>query len=187
MNKSPKTLDEKMIVAQSGDAKIYSEVLQEISILARKIISARVNKKDDIEDIIQEILISVHKSRHTYDGARPFKPWVRAIISFRLNDYFRKYYKTADKEYVDYDSVSEQLFEPSSQENVTFNGYDRELINKALANLPEKQRNIVKLMKIEGYTAKEVADQLGMSISAVKVSAHRSYKKLKDELEKLIA
>ena len=50
-----------------------------------------------------------------------------------------------------------------------------------MQDLPEKQRKILLLMKGEGLTAAEVALKLNMSISAVKVSAHRSIKKLKDK------
>ena len=57
-------------------------------------------------------------------------------------------------------------------------------IEEAMSSLPEKQRVIVELMKIEGYTAKEVAKKLDMSESAVKVSAHRTYKLLKEKLQK---
>ena len=55
-------------------------------------------------------------------------------------------------------------------------------IESALADLPENQRKVFEMIKIHGYSAKEVADEMGMSVSAVKVSAHRTMNKLKDRL-----
>ena len=51
-----------------------------------------------------------------------------------------------------------------------------------LADLPDKQRKVFELIKLHGYSAQEVADEMGMSVSAVKVSAHRTMNKLKDRL-----
>ena len=48
--------------------------------------------------------------------------------------------------------------------------------------LSDKQRKVFKLVKIEGYSAKEVAEEMQMSVSAVKVSVHRSTAKLKEVL-----
>ena len=59
------------------------------------------------------------------------------------------------------------------------NQYD---IEAALKELPERQRKVFQMIKIEGYTAKEVANEMGMSVSAVKVSAHRTMVKLKGRL-----
>jgi RNA polymerase sigma-70 factor (ECF subfamily) len=50
--------------------------------------------------------------------------------------------------------------------------------------LPEKQALILQLMHQEGYTAKEVAEKIGMTESAVKVAAHRAYKILRERLKR---
>ena len=51
-----------------------------------------VNSASEVDDLLQEILISIHKARHTYDGERPYKPWAYAIAKFRLQDYLRAHY-----------------------------------------------------------------------------------------------
>ena len=55
-------------------------------------------------------------------------------------------------------------------------------IQQALTRLPEKQRQILLLVKVEGYSMAETAQKLGMTETAVKVSAHRAYKKMKEWL-----
>jgi RNA polymerase sigma-70 factor (ECF subfamily) len=55
----------------------------------------------------------------------------------------------------------------------------------ALQQLPDKQRRVVELLKLEGFSVKEAALKLGMTESALKVSAHRAYKAMKVFLLKL--
>lgn len=164
--------------AQNGDQRAYAELLKDILPFIKGRIAGGLANPDWVEDIAQEILISVHKSLGTYSTDRPFKPWLNAIIQFRKTDFLRKHYKTkktkeATKEKVD-------IFE----EDVTFQHTSGELkdIENAMSTLPEKQKKIFTMLKIEGYSAKEVANEMDMSVSAVKVSAHRTTAKLKDML-----
>ena len=55
-------------------------------------------------------------------------------------------------------------------------------VEKALMTFPDKQQKIFRLIKIEGYSAAEVAEKMAMTESAVKVSAHRTLEKLKQNL-----
>ncbi len=69
-------------------------------------------------------------------------------------------------------------------DHVTETGFNYESISVEVEKLPEKQATILRLMHQEGYTAKEVAEKIGMNESAVKVAAHRAYKVLRKQLEK---
>jgi len=69
-------------------------------------------------------------------------------------------------------------------ENVTESAISYESISGEVEKLPQKQATILQLMHQEGYTAKEVAEKLGMNESAVKVAAHRAYKILRQKLER---
>jgi RNA polymerase sigma-70 factor (ECF subfamily) len=132
-----------------------------------------------VDDLLQEILISIHKARHTYDGNRPYKPWVYAIAQFRLNDYLRAHYSDQLRHAIDLNELEEIL-----PENVTETAISYESISVEVQKLPEKQATILRLLHQEGYTAKEVAEKIGMKESAVKVSAHRAYKVLKEKMER---
>lgn len=166
------------VKAQGGDRRAYHRLLSEIHPYVRNILAGRLANPDWADDIAQDVLVSVHKSLHTYSADRPFRPWLLAIMNFRRTDFLRKHYRSrADRQ-----AVLEQAdFEES---NVTAPAHAGELkdIEAALNELPPEQREIFTMIKLEGRSAQEVADQLGMSISAVKVSAHRSQKKLQDKL-----
>lgn len=163
----------------SGDQRAYAELLRETSRLLRPFLAKRLSFTNEVDDLLQEILISIHKARHTYDGERPYKPWVYAIAKFRLQDYLRAHYADQLHHAVDYDELEESLQEP-----VTETDFSYESISGEVQKLPEKQAAILQLMHQDGYTAKEVADKLGMNESAVKVAAHRAYKILRSKLER---
>jgi RNA polymerase sigma-70 factor (ECF subfamily) len=163
----------------NGDKHAYAEILQETSRFLRPFLAKRLSFTNEVDDLLQEILISIHKARHTYDGKRPYKPWVYAIAKFRLQDHLRTHY--ADQLH-HADDISE--LEDYLHENVTESAITYESISGEVEKLPQKQATILQLMHQEGYTAKEVAKKLGMNESAVKVAAHRAYRVLRQKLEK---
>lgn len=163
-------------LAQKGDKKAYARLLTELSPYIRNFVIGSLSNPDAAEDIMQEVLISVHKSLKTYSADRPFKPWLIAIINFRRTDYLRKHYNKRQNKKTDLDDVG---FQKIHVTNPTHAGELKD-IEAALGTLPKKQRRIFEMMKIHGFTAKEVAKELDMSVSAVKVSAHRTQKKLQD-------
>lgn len=165
--------------ALAGDQRAYADLLQETSRLLRPFLAKRISFTSEVDDLLQEILISIHKARHTYDGNRPYKPWVYAIARFRLQDHLRAHYSDRLRHADDLSEMEEFL-----HEDVTESAISYESISGEVEKLPEKQATILRLMHQEGYTAKEVAEKIGMKESAVKVAAHRAYKILSQKLER---
>lgn len=178
MTQELSNLEQLMRDSLQGDQRAYADLLRESARLLRQFLSKRLRFEQEVDDVLQEILISVHKARHTYDGQRPFKPWLYAIAHFRLQDHLRMHYAdhlrhaedTADLENILHDDVTETAISYES-------------ISGEIEKLPEKQATILRLMHQQGYTAKETAAQMGMNESAVKVAAHRAYKVLRQRLE----
>lgn len=163
----------------NGDQRAYADLLRETSRFLRPFLAKRLSFTNEVDDLLQEILISIHKARHTYDGKRPYKPWVYAIAKFRLQDYLRAHYSDQLHHAIELSEVEESL-----SEHVTEIAISYESISGEVQKLPEKQATILRLMHQEGYTAKEVAEKMGMNESAVKVAAHRAYKILRNKLER---
>ena len=159
----------------AGDTGLYNQFLQQVSGLLRRVLAKRL-PSNDIEDVVQEILISIHKARHTYDGQRPLMPWVMAIASFRINDYLRKAYRHGQNT-INVENISETL-----ADDVTESYGDTESIDELLKDVPARQKRILTMMYVEGHTAKETGKQLEMNESAIKVAAHRAIKKIRDKV-----
>lgn len=166
--------------AQQGDKRAYGQLLKELHPYIQNVLYKSLSQNDAAEDIAQEVLMSVHKSLSTYSSDRPFKPWLMSIINFRKMDYLRKYYAQRQDKTATIDDNPEFI-----NDNVTNPQHLGELrdIENALESFSAQQQDIFRKIKIEGYTAKEVANELDMKESAVKVSAHRTLKKLQSILK----
>ena len=81
-----------MQAAQNGDKNAYRDLLHEITPIVRATIRARRKflQNQDVEDIAQDILLSLHAVRATYDPTRPFMPWLMAITRNRMADAARR-------------------------------------------------------------------------------------------------
>ena len=167
-----------MRAANAGDRASYAQLLQHTSRLLRPFLAKRLSQKSEVEDVLQEILLSIHKARHTYDGTRPYKPWAYAIAKFRLNDFLRNAY-TDQLRHAGEISEAENI----SANDVTETPFTYESIKEEVNRLPGKQPKILYLLHHEGHTAKEVASKMNMSETAVKVAAHRAYKVLREKLK----
>lgn len=166
-----------MTEAQKGDQVAYRQLLSEIAPFIKRMIIRSLSKPDQADDIVQEVLLSIHKAMSTYDPVRPFMPWLMAIVNFRRTDYLRTHYAARD-------NLTSPLEALDTEDYVTFDGHQGEYkdIENAVKSLAPRQRHVFDLVKMKGYTAKEVAEKTGMSVSAVKVSVHRSIQKLKEKL-----
>ncbi|TVQ85540.1 MAG: sigma-70 family RNA polymerase sigma factor [Micavibrio sp.] len=183
MGKKPEThpdWSEWMCAAQKGDKSAYNKLLSTITPVLRRFVGRRIFNTDVIEDIVQEILLAIHKSRHTYLPDQPFERWMYGVARYKMIDYLRKMTRHTKKEILNEDV---ETFWHIPSNNNTEGGLSRDL-KDAMSQLPDRQRKIINLMKIDGFSIAETAEEMQMSESAVKVSAHRGYKKMQEWLVK---
>jgi len=173
-----------MRAAQNGDARVYSQLLQEITPLLRNIVRKRrkLLRPEDIEDLVQDILLSLHAVRATYDSNRPFMPWLLAITRNRLADGARHYARRTVHEV----QVENLAITFSDKEANTDDGEfgDPEALKKAIEALPPRQRQAVEMLKLKEMSLKEASGKSGTSVSALKVSVHRAMIALRKTLVK---
>ena len=167
------------VKAQQGDKVSYNQLLSDLIPFIKSVIAGSLANPDWIDEVVQEVLISVHKSLHTYSADRPFKPWLVSIIHFRRTDLLRKHYRKGGDKQTSTDNqefIGQHVTKP-------YSAGELKDIEKALEQVSDKQRELFLLTRVEGYSMKEVAVRKGMSVSAVKVSVHRTSEKLKAFLE----
>ena len=174
--KNKDSLEQLMHRAQQGDSYAYNCLLKRISPIIKNVLKEKISLIRDREDILQEILISVHKASNTYDVSRPFLPWLYSIIRYRINDYLRKYYLYKEKTSIV--SIDEEMNHLHDDRNIIDSYHNIQHVQDALNTLNTKQRNIIIMTKINGFTIREVALASGMNESTLKVTAHRAMKNL---------
>jgi RNA polymerase sigma factor (sigma-70 family) len=173
-----------MRAAQGGNTQAYVLLLKEITPRLRQIVRAqrRFLKIADIEDLVQDVLLSVHAVRATYDPRRPFMPWLMAITRHRLADAARRHTRRAAHE-VQVENVPVTFSDDGA--NIDNDGYrDPEALRHAIRALPPGQRDAIELLKLREMSLKEAAAARGTSIGALKVSVHRAMATLRKALIK---
>ena len=161
--------------AQRGDEEAYAELLVQLAAATRSYVRLRVGAMVPwIDDVVQETLIGVHRARHTFDGRRPFGPWFYAIARNRLVDVLRREQRVRQHEV-----PGEVWPEAGGAPDDGTSRVDMDAVRKALASLPPRQREVVEALKLRDESVREIAARLGMTLTAVKVTAHRGYRTLR--------
>ena len=94
-----------MAAAQGGDALAYQALLRACVPFAAAAARRHGVPPDRVEDVVQDVLLTVHRARATYDPQRPFLPWLRAIAQRRAIDALRRRYRLAANEVQDDDAT----------------------------------------------------------------------------------
>jgi RNA polymerase sigma-70 factor (ECF subfamily) len=169
-----------LAAAQAGDAVAYDALLRLLAEAARVFVGRRIAWAEWGEDVVQDILLTVHRVRQTYDPARPFGPWFYAIASARLIDALRARRRVLLREVADEGVLDNHAADPHP--DAPLSGLSQTL-SFAVASLPRVQREVVSLLKYEDLSVREVAGRLGMSEAAVKTTAHRGYARLRSKVK----
>lgn len=166
-----------MALAQSGDGMAYRRLLEDIAPYLRSLAAKCHRDASDVEDTVQDILLSVHAIRHTYDPNRPFGPWLVTIANRRIVDRLRRQARARRS----CETFLESGYETFSAPQANFQETELEgrTLRKAVERLPPGQRRAIQLLKLEEMSLKEAALVSGMSVASLKVATHRALKSLR--------
>jgi RNA polymerase sigma-70 factor (ECF subfamily) len=165
--------DKLMAAAQVGEVNAYRSLLAELVPWLRRYYAGRVPSVM-VEDAVQDVLLAVHEKRHTYDPSRPFVPWIAAIARHKWIDRIRSL-RWESTERLDED-VGTPDHEDAVVAETTF--------TQLLGELRPTQAQVIRLVKIEGYSLEEASRATGQSVSLVKVNIHRGLKRLTAAVQK---
>jgi RNA polymerase sigma-70 factor (ECF subfamily) len=175
-----KHLGSLMGAAQDGDNAAYQELLRLAVPIIVRVVGSRRYLGLEIDDVVQDVLVSLHTVRHTYDPGRPFTPWLATIARHRLVDAHRRRGRIAKNE----ENVADlpETFSGADTKWEESSPGDPELLKRAIAELPARQRKAVELLKLKQLSLKEASAASGMSIAALKVAVHRGVRALRRKL-----
>ncbi len=155
-----------MLAARGGDAEAYARLLGEIAPALRRFAATALRRtgleSHDVEDVVQETLLALHVKRHTWDPARPFLPWLRAITRYKAVDIVRRRGARAELPIEDF---AETLSTPAAEPPAP--------VERFLAALPARQRQVVTALAVDGASVAETARRFNLSRGAVYVAMHR--------------
>jgi RNA polymerase sigma factor (sigma-70 family) len=170
-----------MAAAQSGDAAAYRLLLRECLPVIASMARAQGVRGEAVDDVVQETLLTIHKARATYDPARPFLPWLRAITQRRAIDRLRRAGRRLQEVHDPFAYETHADAAPGPGARLEARERDARLA-EAVAGLPEGQRQAVEQLAFQERSLDEAAALTGRSKGALKVNLHRALKALRATL-----
>jgi len=167
-----------LISSQKGEQEAYRLFLGELAKKMERIVTPKFQDHSRAEDVVQEILLGVHKALATFDSSSSACSWVYAIARHKINDSLRVIYRE-DKRFMG-GEVDFNLVDFICLVDEGFLQFEaQETLQELFEELNEEQRTVLRLTKLEGLSVDETAAQMGLSVSNVKVLTHRAMKQLK--------
>jgi RNA polymerase sigma factor (sigma-70 family) len=167
-----KPLEDLLRAANRGDERAYAAFLRAIVPVIRGVARARAGGlgTDAVEDIVQETLLALHRKRHTWREDMPVRPWLYAIVRYKVVDALRARGRRVKLPIEDFADILPAAETPDSLE--------RRDAERALGRLEPRAAAIVRAIGLDGQSIAETAGAFGMSDGAVRVALHRALRKL---------
>ena len=169
------TLSRLARMSQEGDRHAYAALLSACRSWLLRYYRRKV-PPEQIDDLVQDTLLSVHRKLASYDPARPLIPWLAAVARYRFVDHLRIAYRTAADSLLDDDSASVEDHEHAVVARLS--------LDRLFEALPQAQCQAIELVKIAGLSISEASASTGQSESLVKVNIHRGLKRLASLIER---
>ncbi len=155
---------------------LTEQLWEDFTFQLRRFISARVSNQADVNDILQEVFIKIHRGIDRLEDPSKLHAWVYQITRNVIIDYYRK----AERAVEITPELPDVLAEEAGNEEV-----ESEVatwLRPMMEELPEKYREALQLTDIQGLTQKELAERLNISVSGAKSRVQRAREKLKEVL-----
>ncbi len=168
-----------MAAAQAGDRIAYETLLRDCVPLIKSVARRQGVRPDDVEDVVQEVLLTIHRARQTYDPGRSFTAWLRVIAERRAIDLLRSAGRHGAREVhapEAFDNFADSSADPAAGVN---RADDAGRIDEALASLPPRQREAVQHLVLEEKSLAQASALTRRSKVSLKVNLHRALKALR--------
>ncbi len=162
-----------MVRYQQADPAAVEELVTRLSPALYRFLAGPDLARNNVEDLLQECWIRIHRSRRTYRSSEPLLPWIFAIARHSKLDAYRRRTRLRSREVL----VAEVPEAQSTPVAPSTSGAAD--IGKLLNALPREQREVIIMLKVSGMSLSEVARATASTTGAVKQKAHRAYKKLR--------
>ena len=172
-----------MVAAQAGDGAAYQALLRDCIPVIKAIARRRGVAADRIDDVVQDVLLTIHRARQTYDPDRSFTAWLSVIGERRAIDLIRRTRRQAQREVyapLAFESYVDEAANPSR--SIAVVGVSG-VVARAVETLPARQREAVQRLVLEERSLADAAAVTQRSKGSLKVNLHRALKALRGRLE----
>lgn len=164
-----------MVGYQKADSVATTTLIELLSPQLYRFFASQMGSRPDADDMLQEIWLRIHRARHTYRAGEPLLAWVYAIARRVRVDNYRKRQRIGMRE-----AASDVLPDVPEKEQ---RQDQLPPFDDLVASLPESQREVLIMLKVNGLSVEEIARATSSTVGAVKQKAHRAYEKLRNLLQ----
>lgn len=163
----------------SGDQAAFRLLFERYAPMLMRLTARHLRSDELAREVVQQTFFQVHAARNDFRSDARLRPWVFTIAMNLVREHYRRSLRRKETE------LDEARVPASERERGPLEGKQRvALLRAALAQLPVSQREVVELHWLEERPFAEVAEIVGSTEGAVRVRAHRAYKRLKELLGK---
>ena len=167
-----------MAAAQGGDRAAYETVLRDCVPVVQRIARLQGAAADFLDDVVQDVLVTIHGARATYDPSRSFVAWLTAITQRRTIDILRKRGRQGAREIHAPEAFETRAGEDDPEREAVANSEAAQL-RAFVAELPEGQREAIDALALEEKSLEDASKATGRTKTSLKVNLHRAIKTLR--------
>ncbi len=174
-----------VLAAQEGDADAFSELFRRHYQQVRRVCARKLRDIREADEIAQAAFVKAYERLERCEGDRRFGAWVQVIANNLCIDHMRAQARTTPTdEPVD---EREHLGGQNPPEDAVLQSEQAAMINRALALLPDRQRDVVVARDVDGRRPPEIAAALGLSLGAVDSLLLRARRRLAASVQSMSA
>jgi RNA polymerase sigma-70 factor, ECF subfamily len=180
--------NELLAMARAGNEEAFTALVRQNSPMIYKISRRVLKNHEDAEDTTQNVLIKAYQRLDSFDGHSRFSTWLfrvafnEALMTIRRNR-SRRRDCVVDLSVVDSGGARAVSDFQDRSESSERNYVNRDLAAKAMLRLTPVLRAAFLLHKREGWTHKEMAEELGISAETAKSRVYRARRQLREEMQ----
>ncbi|HLH91471.1 MAG TPA: sigma-70 family RNA polymerase sigma factor [Xanthobacteraceae bacterium] len=172
-----------MAAAQDGDGIAYQTLLRDCVLVIRSVARRRGVPADRADDVVQDVLLTIHRARATYDRRRSFTAWLTVIAERRAIDLMRRTRRHQLREVHAPHALEAHVDETIDLGHGLAQAEAGGTVARALATLPPRQREAVQHLVLEERTLADTASLTRRSAGSLKVNLHRALKALRRRMD----
>ena len=189
MRNYPEISTELLDAAKEGAEDAWDEIIKLLLPQVTDIVRNQIRKRDDHEDIVQEVLVKIFMKIEQFNATRPFRHWVSRLAINTCYDWLRKYKSRPMVTWSDFDEHQRLMLEKVMVGDDTDHKEGiqmaRELLDKLIAALKPQEQMVIRLLDLDENSVNEVSELTGWGASKIKVTAMRARRKMAGQLAKM--
>jgi RNA polymerase sigma-70 factor (ECF subfamily) len=166
--------------AKAAPSPSFARFLHAVTPTLRTVIRRRGDglPPDQHEDILQEVLLAIHLKRQTWRRDAPVRPWLYALARYKVVDAFRRRGASVNLPIEDFADVL-----PEEDGAAPLSGRDAEVMLKLI---DARSATLVRAVALDGKTAEEAGETVGLTAGAARVALHRAMRRLSGLAERMM-